>query len=133
MEDGEGATRLIGVTVRGAKTSGDARRIARKVTTSNLLKTCVYGGDPNWGRVVASCGASGVPFDPDKVDVYLGDVKVLSDGASVKSADKGRLKKIFGKNRIGITVDLKSGRFSASALTCDFSEEYIRINSEYST
>lgn len=132
-EDGEGATKFIEILVTGAKNVNDAKILARKISTSNLLKCAVCGEDPNWGRVIAAAGAGGVDFDPDKVDVYLGSVKTLSNGQSIKSFDKEKAKKVFKQKNVFIKVDLKSGGSSAAAWTCDFTKEYVAINSEYST
>lgn len=133
VEDGEGATKLIEIEVRGAANKDKAKRAARKISTSNLLKACVHGEDPNWGRVVAACGASGIDFNPGKVDVYLGGVKAMSNGASVKNFDREKARSLFKKDTIHIAVDLKNGRFMATAWTCDLSKEYVEINAEYST
>jgi len=131
--DGEGATKFMEISVTGAKDEKDAKAIARKISTSNLLKCAVCGEDPNWGRIVAAAGSSGVNFDPDKVDVYLGSLKALSNGMSVKGLDKDKAHKLFTKRDVYIKVDLKSGLHKATAWTCDFSKEYVAINSEYST
>ena len=131
--DGEGATKFIEILVMGAKDVFDAKTVARKISTSNLLKCAVCGEDPNWGRAVAAAGAAEVNFDPDRVDVYLGNVKALSNGQSVKALDKEKAKKAFKEKDVYIKVDLKSGRSSAKSWTCDFSKEYVAINSEYST
>jgi len=133
VRDGEGATKFVEIEVSGAKKADDARRVARKISTSSLLKCCIYGEDPNWGRVAAAAGASGVEFNTDKVDIYLGSVKVLLNGASVKDYDKDKVKKLFKAKDIKIRIDLKSGRYKATSWTCDFSKEYVQINSEYST
>lgn len=130
--DGEGATKFVEIEVQGAGTVEESKAIARRVSASNLLKCCIYGQDPNWGRVAAACGASGVEFDPDRVDIYLGGIKVLSCGASV-NFDKERAKKIFRQKDISVKVDLNSGKCKATAWTCDLSKEYVAINSEYST
>lgn len=145
-EDGEGASKFVEIKVDGAKTEDDAKTIARKISASNLLKCCIFGEDPNWGRIAAACGASGVLFDPNRVDIILGppahkgisrrragDVKVLSNGGRVKDYNKSKAQVLFKKKDINIKVDLKSGRHSATAWTCDFSKEYVEINSEYST
>jgi glutamate N-acetyltransferase/amino-acid N-acetyltransferase len=132
-EDGEGATKLVEIEVRGAKSAIDARKVARKISTSNLLKCAIFGGDPNWGRIVAAAGASGVEFDINRTDVYLGPVKALSNGTIAKSFDKKKAAKFFKGKNVNIIVDLKSGKSSAKAWTCDFSKEYVAINSEYST
>jgi glutamate N-acetyltransferase/amino-acid N-acetyltransferase len=133
VEDGEGATKFVQIDVSGARSQKEARQAARKISTSCLLKCCIFGEDPNWGRVAAACGSSGVEFNPDRVDIYLGDIKVLSSGSRVEGYDVERTKKIFRQKDIVIKVDLKSGRHKASAWTCDFSKEYVEINSEYST
>ena len=133
VRDGEGATKLMEISVIGAKDEESAKAIARKISTSNLLKCAVYGEDPNWGRIVAAAGSSGVNFNPDKVDVYLGGLKALSNGMSVKSLDKTRAHKLFTKKNVYIKMDLKSGKHKATAWTCDFSKKYVAINSEYST
>ncbi|MDD5428075.1 MAG: bifunctional glutamate N-acetyltransferase/amino-acid acetyltransferase ArgJ [Candidatus Omnitrophica bacterium] len=131
--DGEGATKFIEIEVRGAKSLLDAKLAARKISASNLLKCAVFGEDPNWGRVAAACGAAGVSFDPDKTDIYLGAMKALSNGAIAKSYDKEKARKFFKGNNVKIAVDLKNGRYKATAWTCDLSKEYVAINSEYST
>ena len=131
--DGEGATKLIEIEVVGAGSFKDAGLIARKVSTSNLLKCAVNGGDPNWGRIAASAGSSGVIFDPDKADIYIGDVKVLSDGSSVKNYNAKKAAKIFSEEEIYVKIDLKSGNHKAKAWTCDFSKEYVAINADYHT
>jgi glutamate N-acetyltransferase/amino-acid N-acetyltransferase len=131
--DGEGATKLVEIEVRGAKSADDARKVARKISTSNLLKCAIFGSDPNWGRIVAAAGASGIEFDINRTDVYLGPVKALSNGAIAKTFNKERARKFFKGKLVNISVDLKSGKSSAKAWTCDFSKEYVAINSEYST
>lgn len=131
--DGEGATKLVEIEVRGARNCEDARKIARKISTSNLLKCAIFGMDPNWGRIVAAAGASGVEFDVSKADVYIGEFRALSNGAIDKKFAKNKARKALLGDKVSITVDLKSGRSRAKAWTCDFSKEYVAINSEYST
>jgi glutamate N-acetyltransferase/amino-acid N-acetyltransferase len=131
--DGEGATKLIEIKVVGAKNDESARIIARKISTSNLLKCAIFGEDPNWGRVAAAAGSAGVDFDPGCTDIYLGKAKVLSRGSSMKSFDKEKARNFIMGNEVFIKVDLNSGKGSAIAWTCDFSQEYVTINSEYST
>lgn len=131
--DGEGATKFVEILVKGAKSDNDAKLIARKISVSSLLKCAICGEDPNWGRIAAAAGAGGVDFDPDKVDIYLGNIKALSNGQSVKGLDRVKARKAFKEKKVYITVDLKSGARRATAWTCDFSKEYVAINSEYST
>jgi len=131
--DGEGATKFVTIIVRGASSARDARTIARHVTTSMLLKACLYGEDPNWGRVIAACGSAGVAFDPRKVDVYFAGTKVFSNGARMKTLPWQSLRRIFEKDSVRITIDLHSGAHEATAWTCDLSREYVDINAAYST
>lgn len=133
VSDGEGATKFIEIRVNGASSKSDAIKVARKISTSNLLKCCVFGEDPNWGRVVAAAGSSGARLDPDRVDVYLGGIKVLANGSVIKGYDKDKAKKLFEEKNIKIELDLKSGVYEATAWTCDLSKQYVAINSEYST
>lgn len=133
VKDGEGATKFIEIEVAGAKSSSDAKLVARKISTSNLLKACVYGEDPNWGRVAAAAGASGVKFNPGRLDIYIGNTKVLSNGARVKDYDREKTRALFKRYEIRIKVDLKSGTNRTAAWTCDFSKRYVEINAEYST
>lgn len=133
IQDGEGATKMVEIEVVGAKNRDDAKKVARAISTSNLLKCCIYGEDPNWGRVVSACGSSGVNFNQEKIEIYLGDVKVLSNGSSIKDYNVARTKDIFKKDEVFIKVDLKSGHHKATAWTCDLSAKYVQINAEYST
>jgi glutamate N-acetyltransferase/amino-acid N-acetyltransferase len=131
--DGEGATKLVEISVAGAKTDEDARIVARKISTSNLLKCAIFGEDPNWGRVAAAAGSAGIGFDPAKADIYLGPMKVLSGGSSIKTFNKDKARRFMKGKEVLIKLDLNSGDGSAKAWTCDFSKEYVAINSEYST
>lgn len=132
-KDGEGATKMIEIEVAGAKNKEDAKKIARKISLSNLFKCCVNGGDPNWGRLAAAAGAAGVEFNPDRTDIYLGNVKALSNGSSISNFDRKKARKEFLKDEVSVKIDLKSGNARATAWTCDFSKEYVSINAEYST
>lgn len=129
--DGEGATKFIEVEVRGAGSEGDAEKAAFSVANSNLVKTAIYGNDANWGRIMAAVGYSGVPVKEEKTDIYFGKIKIANKGvAAGKEREAGKYLK--GKN-IKIIVDLHQGKYSAKVLTCDMTEEYIRINAEYRT
>ncbi|MBU4377262.1 MAG: bifunctional glutamate N-acetyltransferase/amino-acid acetyltransferase ArgJ [Candidatus Omnitrophica bacterium] len=133
VKDGEGATKFVEIEVKHAQSEKDAKRVARKVSTSNLLKCCVFGGDPNWGRVVAACGSSDANIDPLKVDIYLGGVKVFANGERLRRYNEEKVKRLFRGKDIGIKIDLKNGGHKAIAWTCDLSKEYVAINSKYST
>ena len=130
--DGEGATKFVEIEVVGANNTDDAKKMARKISASSLLKCAISGGDPNWGRVAAAAGASGVEFDPYRADIILGGVKVLAGGTLV-NYDLRKVEKLFKARDIFVKVDLHSGSGKATAWTCDFSKEYVAINSEYST
>lgn len=132
VKDGEGATKFIEVFVKGAKTQADAKLAARAVCNSPLVKTAIYGQDANWGRVAAAAGASKAEVCLEKISICFGRAKVLNSGKPVVF-DENVLKKILSKKEIKITVDLGLGDASAKMWTCDFSEEYIRINARYRT
>lgn len=131
--DGEGATKLIEITVKGARTKAEAKKVAGTIARSNLVKTMVAGGDPNWGRIVAAAGASGIRFNPDKIQLYLGKYCVFKDGQGQDKTGEKKLKKAFSGRQVDVTVDLKTGQEQARFFTCDLTEEYVRINAAYST
>ena len=131
--DGEGATKFIEIEVLSAKSDRDARAIARKISASNLLKCAVFGEDPNWGRIAAAAGAAGVDFDPAKADIYLGGMRALSGGVIAKGDNREKARIFFQAKDVKIAVNLNIGKYKATAWTCDFSKEYVAINSEYST
>jgi len=130
--DGEGATRFVEIIVKGAKTEKSAELAARRIANSNLVKTMIAGGDPNWGRIAAAAGSSGADISPWRMDIYFGKVLAMKNGAGIE-ASRPLLLDIFKKKEIKITVDLKSGNKSARVWTCDFTEKYIKINAEYET
>jgi len=130
--DGEGATRLIEVKVSGAADLSQARKAARAVVSSALVKAAIHGADPNWGRVVAAVGRSGAEMDEYKIDLYLGDIPVIKAGRHLNSGKRAVNKLLKGKE-INLRVNLNLGEGSATAWGCDLSEEYVAINSEYMT
>jgi glutamate N-acetyltransferase/amino-acid N-acetyltransferase len=133
VRGGEGATKLISVTVQNARTRDEARQVARTIANSPLVKTAVHGADPNWGRILASAGRSGVRFDPDRVIVRVGGVLLFENG--LPHDDAAPLAAEHLKNSdVRIDVDLGSGGgASATIWGCDLSAEYVRINGEYRT
>jgi len=130
--DGEGATKLAEVCVRGARSQEDAERIARTVAESPLVKTALYGCDPNWGRILMAVGRAGVPLDPARLDVLIGDTPVFIQGARAEF-DTAAASAYLSRKEVRITVDLHSGDSAVSFWTCDYSYDYIRINAEYHT
>jgi glutamate N-acetyltransferase/amino-acid N-acetyltransferase len=135
--DGEGATTLLEVRVENARTIEDARLAARSVTKSPLVKTAVFGRDPNWGRILAAVGYSGAEFDPAIVDIQVksaaGAAWVLKAGEPCETLDKDGLRRIVDKDHVIFTVDLHDGEHSATAWGCDFSYDYVKINADYTT
>ena len=131
--DGEGATKLIMVRASGFKTVEEARRVARAVANSLLVKTAIAGRDPNWGRILAAAGYSGVVFDPGEIDIYLQAVLVCSGGLGVDFSEP-ELKEKLNEKEVRIRVVLRGkGKGEARFFTCDLTEGYIRINGSYRT
>jgi glutamate N-acetyltransferase/amino-acid N-acetyltransferase len=130
--DGEGATKMIAVRVQGAESDSEARTAARAVASSSLVKTAVHGGDPNWGRIVCALGYSGAELALDKLHLSIGGLVVFERGAGV-DVDLAAVRRAFEQPEIEIvaTLGLADGR--AEAWGCDLSEEYVRINAEYTT
>lgn len=130
--DGEGATKLIEVTVKGAPSLAEARQAARTIVSSPLVKSAVHGNDPNWGRIMAAVGRSGVEVVESKIELFMGDTCVIRSGRP-SSCSKQELIKILDNKEVKFTVDLNLGEAEATAWGCDLSEEYVTINSEYTT
>lgn len=130
--DGEGATRLAWIFVQGARTEKDAHQLAATVATSALFKTALHGADPNWGRILAAIGRAGVIFDPNKVDVSIGDVLVCRKGGKANYSEKA-VHSILKKDHVTIVIDLHQGKAWSRYATCDYSKEYIAINADYTT
>ena len=130
--DGEGATKLITVRVVEATSSADARLAARTVASSSLVKTAVHGGDPNWGRIVCALGYSGAELALDRLHLTIGGLVVFERGAGV-DVDLAAVRQAFEQPEIEIVATLGLGEGSAEAWGCDLSEEYVRINADYTT
>jgi glutamate N-acetyltransferase/amino-acid N-acetyltransferase len=132
VRGGEGATKLITVRVTGARSPAEAKRTARAIANSPLVKTAVHGGDPNWGRLVAVAGRSGSAFSLDKAAVRIGPVVLFSHGTP--HDDRAAEAAEYLRDReVEIEVDLGSGEARSQMWTCDLSAEYVRINAEYRT
>jgi glutamate N-acetyltransferase/amino-acid N-acetyltransferase len=130
VRDGEGATRVMELEVRGAKSERDARLAAHAVATSPLVKTALHGGDPNWGRILAALGRSGAKFSVKRVSLAAGNVQLVSNGepASYREKDAAR---VFAKERVPITLDLGGGNASAIVLSSDLGHDYVSLNADY--
>jgi glutamate N-acetyltransferase/amino-acid N-acetyltransferase len=132
VRDGEGASKLVTVEVRGARSQTDADKIARSIANSPLVKTAFFGCDPNFGRIAMAAGKAGVDFDPERLEVSVAGIKIASRGAlNVEAlADAGARMK---EREFGLILDLKVGKASARVTTCDLSYDYVKINAEYTT
>jgi len=130
--DGEGATRLIEVIVEGAKSRFQARKVARLIAASALVKAAVHGSDPNWGRVVAVLGRSGADMEEEMLDVYLQGEQVMRSGTPLPFA-KDKLSRRMKADKVTIKVRMNIGAGNAVAWGCDLSQEYVTINSDYTT
>ncbi len=131
--DGEGARKLIVVRALGFKTREDARKIARAISNSPLVKTAVAGSDPNWGRILCAAGYAGVEFDPDDIDIELQRVPVCKGGVAA-NYDEAELKQKLDESEVRIRiVNRKGGKGEARFFTCDLTEGYIQINGSYRT
>jgi glutamate N-acetyltransferase/amino-acid N-acetyltransferase len=130
--DGEGATKLITVRVLDALSDAEAREAARAVASSSLVKTAVHGGDPNWGRIVCALGYSGAELALDRLLLTVGGLVVFERGAGV-DVDLAAVRRAFEQPEIEIVATLGLGEGSAEAWGCDLSEEYVRINADYTT
>ena len=128
--DGEGATKLVEVFVEGAGDVASAATLAKAIAGSNLCKAAVYGEDANWGRVLNAMGYSGVPFDPEGVDLYFGPVKVFAQGEPVPH-DPAEANATLAGDEVSVIARLGEGTASATAWGCDLTEEYVRINGSY--
>jgi len=132
VRDGEGATRFVTVSVRGAASDGDARDAAFAVANSPLVKTAIFGGDANWGRVVMAVGKSGAEVDPARIEVLFAGLSVCRDGTAVPF-DEAAASAALAEPEVDVVVDLHIGSHEATVWTCDLSYEYVRINGEYRT
>jgi glutamate N-acetyltransferase/amino-acid N-acetyltransferase len=132
VKDGEGATKFISIMVKGAKSKSDARCAAYAIANSNLVKTAFFGEDPNWGRVLAALGSSGIYIEKEKISLNIGNMIVFSQNSPV-DVNINKLKDVFQKDRIDIEVDLGAGDKSYYVYTSDLSYDYVKINAEYST
>lgn len=131
-KDGEGATKLIETIVTGAKNVSDARMLAKSVVGSSLVKSAIFGQDPNWGRILCALGYSGVVFDPETIQIYLADTLVFENGQPT-IFDANQLSESLKTNEVVIQVVLSDGSASSRAWGCDLTYEYVKINALYHT
>jgi glutamate N-acetyltransferase/amino-acid N-acetyltransferase len=130
VRDGEGATRVMELVVRGARSERDAKLAAHAIATSPLVKTALHGGDPNWGRILAAVGRSGARFSIKRVSLSAGRVTLVRDGEPADYREKDAAK-VFARERVPITVDLGGGTARAVVLSSDLGHDYVSLNADY--
>ena len=130
--DGEGARKLVTIEVAGARSPGDAERVARAIANSPLVKTAIAGSDPNWGRILCAAGYSGARFDPSRVDIRVNEFFLCRKGLDV-GFDEAAAKREFDRKELTLYIDLHAGSASTRFWTCDLTHDYITINASYRT
>jgi len=138
VEDGEGATKVLEVQVVGAASEKAAREVGRAIARSTLVKTAIYGADPNWGRVLAAAGAAGIPLMVERLPLQAGEGGgdawlTLATGGATANPDPARARAIFQEKTIRLRLDLGAGRAEAVVWTCDLTPDYVRINADYTS
>jgi glutamate N-acetyltransferase/amino-acid N-acetyltransferase len=133
VRDGEGATKLIRIAIKGAATPADALTAARTVANSALVKTAFYGSDPNWGRIMAALGRSGIRMREEGVTIRVDDVKIVEKGMGRGAEPEAKAAEIMKGKEFSVTVDLHEGEFEDHITTCDLTHEYVTINADYRT
>lgn len=130
--DGEGATKLIEVSVSGANNETEAKKLVKAIINSPLVKTAIFGEDPNWGRIISTIGNADYPIDPSAISISFGDLLIFKDGEPM-NGNEGKLQKYLQNDEIEISVSLGNGPGKAVGWGCDLSYDYVRINGEYTT
>jgi len=130
VRDGEGATRVMEIDVRGARNDREAKLAAHAIATSPLVKTALHGGDPNWGRILAAVGRSGARFSPRRVSLSAGKVTLVHKGDPAEYREKDAAR-VFAKERVPIHVDLGGGNGRAVVLSSDLGHDYVSLNADY--
>ena len=131
--DGEGATKIVEIVVRGTKTNHEAKKIAQTIATSLLVKTALFGEDPNWGRIVAAAGRAGVKFNPGRIGLTINKTRVVHNGQPVGGRADNQAQRVMRKKQYGMTLSLGNHPGCARLWTTDLSYEYVRINASYTT
>ncbi len=132
VSDGEGATKLVTINVSGADSEEDADLVGKAVANSSLVKTAIYGEDANWGRIMSAAGNSGASIEPKKMSIFFNNSPVVLPNYNIV-LDEAEAKEILSKNEFQIKINLNGGKYSSTWWTCDFTEEYVKINANYRT
>jgi len=133
VRDGEGATKVIHMEIKGAHSASDALKAARTVGNSSLVKTACYGQDPNWGRIMAALGRADIVMDEEKVDIWVNDILIVSAGLGKGQEAEKKAAEIMVREEYTITIDVHQGDFEDRIITCDLTHEYVSINASYRT
>ena len=133
IKDAEGATKLVEIVVKGAKTKAEAHKIADTVANSPLFKTALFGEDANWGRILAAVGRAGITVDPEKIDIFFGSVQMVKNGLGCGKKIEAGATRVLKQEEFAVTIDLNLGREMETVFTCDFSIDYVKINADYRT
>jgi glutamate N-acetyltransferase/amino-acid N-acetyltransferase len=133
VEDGEGVHHVVTLKVTGARNDAEAKQVAKAIAHSPLCKTAWSSADPNWGRLLAAAGYSGVAFDPARIAIRIGDQPIFESGMRSPSFDEAAAHAVMSNREYTITIDLGQGDAQCRFITCDLTEEYVRINADYST
>jgi len=133
VDDGEGVTHVVTLHIKGALSEADAKQVAKSIAHSPLCKTAWSSADPNWGRLMAAAGYSGVEFNPAKVTIRIGEEPVYEGGMRAAGFDEARAHAVMQQRDYTITLDLGRGTGECRFVTCDLTEQYVRINADYST
>jgi glutamate N-acetyltransferase/amino-acid N-acetyltransferase len=133
VRDGEGATHVVTIEVAGAENAAAANTVARRIASSPLCKTAIFGADPNWGRILAAIGNAGVDIDPRKIDVAIGEVEICRAGVGVGSEAERHAHEVMRRGEYTIRVHLNRGRAQGRHVTCDLTVDYVKLNADYRT
>ena len=133
IKDSEGATKLVEITVKGARSKPDAHKIADTVANSPLFKTALFGEDANWGRILAAVGRAGIPVELERIDIFFGSVQMVKSGFGCGKDAEAEATKVLQEDEFTVTVDLNLGAETETVYTCDFSIDYVKINADYRT
>jgi glutamate N-acetyltransferase/amino-acid N-acetyltransferase len=131
VRDGEGATKVVYVKVKGAASHEDAETAARTVANSSLVKTAFYGQDPNWGRIMAALGRSNITMHEEDVHIWVDEIQIVKGGLAVGDEAEKQASKSMAQKEFSVTIDLRQGEHEDQVVTCDLTPEYISINSDY--
>jgi len=131
VKDAEGSNKLVEISVSGAVSDSDARRIADTIAHSPLVKTALFGEDANWGRILAAAGRAGAALDPESVDIFIGPVQMVSKGIGCGNEAEAAATRVLKTDEFSLTVDLHLGAGRAAVYTCDLSIDYVKINADY--